>query len=219
MPGAGTTRPGVQRRLAVGTPSARPRAKPRTTVPSSHGVAAEQARGVLDLALAHELADPGRRDALAVGRHERHGGDAEAEPLARARSASRRRRRPHARSGSSRRRRRAPPPPCATSTCSANASGESSESSCVNAITSSSSTPSCAISSARRSMPESRRGTWPGRSISDGIGSNVATVLVASELPRALERLVDQPPVPEVDAVERARARPRAGAARAPRRR
>ena len=45
-------------------------------------VAAEQARRVLDLALAHELADPGRRDALAVGGHERDCRHAEAEPLA-----------------------------------------------------------------------------------------------------------------------------------------
>src|SRR4051812_14769009 len=62
-----------------------------------------------------------------------------------------------------------------TSTSCTNASGLSSENSRVNGTTQSASAPSCSISSALRTGSVSTAGWEPGRTTSDGCGSNVIT--------------------------------------------
>ena len=130
--GAGTTRPGVQRRFAVGTPSARPRAKPRTTVPSSHGSRPSRRAACMTSPwrTSSRIHDDETRSPSARQRATRTV-DAEAERLAERAAACRRRPPRHGRSGSSRPRRRARRPPRRPAPAPRSASGESSESSCV----------------------------------------------------------------------------------------
>ncbi len=64
---------------------------------------------------------------------------------------------------------------CATSTSCTNASADNRENSSVNGMAHSTSTPSCSMSSALRAGSVSTGGCEPGRTTSDGCGSNVTT--------------------------------------------
>ena len=76
------------------------------------------------------------------------------------------------------------------------------ENSSVNGSAQNTSTPSCSTSSARRTMLVSTGGCEPGRTTSDGCGTNVSSTLGTPRSGRQLDGLADDLGVAAVHAVE-----------------
>ena len=204
MPIAGIALRGAGCRLAVANPSSRPRPSPRTTVPSSQGVAAQQPRRLHDLARREQVADPRRRDRCAVHLQQRRRLHLEPEPLPGCCQRLDRCPARGARSGSCAPRSPAGHPASRAAPVRRTARARSVRTPGRTGSRSARRAPARPPAATCRSGVDSSRGASSGRSTMIGCGSNVTTL---ERVPRSVAAAIaplDHAPVAEVDAVEAA---------------